>query len=296
MPRRFRESKEDIEPGMPGDNESRSIMDKLRQMTPDMQDIRDVMPKIVPKIDMYKKAALEQLSEMGTSFNKGLEQFEKEYNAMTPEQKTEQALGMATGTTSGIGKMGAALKTQLPKVGNLMKATGDDFMKALAQAEKSNPRIAEFLTKYAPEEYKQMQMFLHPDKMSGYALKPGGELVNVFSGVKGRGDELIKDAIKRGAQKLDAFEGYLTKDLYPKHGFKEIGRSPNWTPGGPDVVYMAKPQGFRARLAPETQGIMPNTLTPDNPIIQGLQQKAGQANQMDSARFQQIIRSLLKKY
>lgn len=80
---------------------------------------------------------------------------------------------------------------------------------------------------YETEEYEKMRTFMSPDRKSGYAIKPSGELVSVHSTVKGRGDDIVKDAIKRGAKKLDAFDikGKLP-ELYGKHGFKETGRFP----------------------------------------------------------------------
>ena len=82
-----------------------------------------------------------------------------------------------------------------------------------------------------------MKTFLHPDKKSGFAVKPDGDIVSLFSTQKGRGDKLAQHAKKSGGSKLDAFDGYLPK-LYAKHGFKEHKREKNWTPGKPDVVYM----------------------------------------------------------
>jgi hypothetical protein len=56
--------------------------------------------------------------------------------------------------------------------------------------------------------------------------------------VRGRGDALVSDAIARGAKHLNCFDGYLPT-LYARHGFVEVRREPNWTEGGPDIVYMA---------------------------------------------------------
>lgn len=79
--------------------------------------------------------------------------------------------------------------------------------------------------------------FLTADRRSGFAIRPDGELVYVFSTVRGRGDILVRAAIALGAVRLDCFDGYLT-DLYRRNGFDVTRREPNWTPGGPDVVYM----------------------------------------------------------
>ena len=65
-----------------------------------------------------------------------------------------------------------------------------------------------------------------------------GELCGVFSTVKGRGDAIMRDALTAGAVRLDCFDGYLP-GFYARHGFRETHREENWTPGGPDVVYMS---------------------------------------------------------
>mgnify|MGYP001561764868 CR=1 FL=1 len=119
-------------------------------------------------------------------------------------------------------------------------AKAEEFLGAIEAAKKANPRIAENLSPYSVADLEGAKQFLSPDKASGYSIKPGGELVNVFSSSKGRGDELVKSAVDQGALHLDAFDPYLPK-LYGKHGFKEVSREPNWTKGGPDVVFMRKP-------------------------------------------------------
>lgn len=113
----------------------------------------------------------------------------------------------------------------------------DEFHSALSSAFATSPKVKEFVHQYEPHEYQNMKTFLHPDKKSGFAVKPDGDIVSVFSTEKGRGDEIVQHAKREGGKKLDAFDGYLPK-LYGKHGFKEYSREKNWTPGAPDVVYM----------------------------------------------------------
>lgn len=114
-----------------------------------------------------------------------------------------------------------------------------EFHQALIHHASKNPYIKDSVHIYSPEEYASSKTFLSKDKKSGYALKPDGELMSVFSGEKGRGDHLMNSAIKNGAMHLDAFDGYLPK-FYSRHGFKEHKRERNWTEGGPDVVYMKR--------------------------------------------------------
>ncbi len=87
--------------------------------------------------------------------------------------------------------------------------------------------------------------YLSVDCLSGFAVRADGELVGVFSRVKGRGNALVADALFVGATHLDCFDGYLV-ELYSRHGFYVHHRAPNWTPGGPDVVYMLHADAFGA--------------------------------------------------
>lgn len=72
---------------------------------------------------------------------------------------------------------------------------------------------------------------------AGYGVRSDGELVFVHSWTRGQGDAIVTDAISRGARRLDCYDGHLTT-LYGRHGFVVTAREPNWTPGGPDVVWM----------------------------------------------------------
>jgi hypothetical protein len=81
--------------------------------------------------------------------------------------------------------------------------------------------------------------YVAQDHMSGYCIKRG-ELCAVWSRVGGRGNELVADAVWRGAESLNCFDGYLPT-LYARHGFVEVARIANWVAGEPDVVIMAQP-------------------------------------------------------
>lgn len=73
---------------------------------------------------------------------------------------------------------------------------------------------------------------------SGFGLSESGDLVSVFS-VEGAGADTVQEAIKRGACTLDCFDGFLP-EFYKRFGFYVTAREPNWTPGGPDVIFMAR--------------------------------------------------------
>lgn len=142
----------------------------------------------------------------------------------------------------------AKYATQLPELGGVIgrvsshsPSSGAEFKAAIDSAIKSRPDVdvGKFVSEYAPEELDRFRTFLSPGGKSGFAIKPDGDLINVFSSEKGQGANLMRDAIDAGPKKLDAFDGYLPK-LYKKYGFNELKREANWTPGGPDVVYMKR--------------------------------------------------------
>lgn len=80
--------------------------------------------------------------------------------------------------------------------------------------------------------------YLSETGKSGFGITQDGTLVALHSTDKS-GRAAIKAAIQLGAYKLDCFAGYLS-DLYSKFGFEVVRREPNWTPGGPDVVWMER--------------------------------------------------------
>ena len=83
-----------------------------------------------------------------------------------------------------------------------------------------------------------IDLYLSDDLKSGFGIRTkNGELVNVFSTVKKRGNDLLKFAVLVGATCLDCFDGYLV-DFYKKHNFVVYKTVPNWTQGEPSVIYM----------------------------------------------------------
>lgn len=152
----------------------------------------------------------------------------------TPEQDAE--MGMASGGLKDI--------KGLKFIPNMhIKSNAEEFSKAIQNAIESSPMHKQNITPYAEKDYKSFKTFLAPDGKSGFAIKPDGELVNVFSTEKGRGPEIVKDAVKQGASKLDAFNiNNKLPELYEQGGFKTHKVEKNWEPGGPDVNYMAIPE------------------------------------------------------
>lgn len=150
---------------------------------------------------------------------------------------------------SGVAAKGIKYAGQLPDLSVMLSrapnmhsaSNGSQFSDAISQAIKERPMIKDFISDYSPEDFDKFKTFLSGDKKSGFAIKPDGDLINVFSSDKGRGDAIMLDAINQKPKTLDAYD---VKDklpeLYGKYGFNEIKREPNWTPGGPDVVYMKR--------------------------------------------------------
>lgn len=131
--------------------------------------------------------------------------------------------------------------------------SGEKFYNAITKAV-SGPleKYRAFLTVYSKDEYEKMQCFLNEEGSAGYCITPEKDLVSVFnaSKIKGYGTAAVTDAVSRGAETLDAYEGFLTK-LYNQLGFEEYKRvkfDPKYAPptwkeeefGKPDVVFMRR--------------------------------------------------------
>ncbi len=127
--------------------------------------------------------------------------------------------------------------------GRVSRAKPEEFKAALAK----NTR-ADTLSDYDAETLSTFRLYLLKGGQAGYALKPDGEFVNLFNSggdaTKGAGPWLVLHAIEQGATHGDHFDGFLT-GFYKKLGWKETKREANWTPGGPDVVFMEWKGGDR---------------------------------------------------
>ncbi|MGW7434707.1 hypothetical protein [Streptomyces sp. NPDC054849] len=118
---------------------------------------------------------------------------------------------------------------------------------ALRSARALSDRIADATSK--PEEMPDdARYYLTADNQAGFGVTPDGTLIGLFSLIKGRGHTLVQVAIDKGAYLLDCFDGFLPT-YYRGFGFVETERVPNWTPGEPDVVFMALPAHERAEAA-----------------------------------------------
>lgn len=105
------------------------------------------------------------------------------------------------------------------------------------------------LNSYSLNQYDTFKVALSFDRVTGYAIKPDGELTSVFNiGKRGYGIYSVIDAIEHGATKLDAFDGGLP-EYYSRFGFIEFDRihwDDTYAPeawnynvnGRPDIIYM----------------------------------------------------------
>lgn len=119
----------------------------------------------------------------------------------------------------------------------LTRVSPDIFGRVFYLARIESPQVGAATSPW--EHVDGTDYFLTSDARSGFAVRADGELVNVFSLERGRGDFLVRAATDRGATRLDCFDGYLPS-LYARHGFVETHREPNWTVGAPDVVFMVR--------------------------------------------------------
>lgn len=119
----------------------------------------------------------------------------------------------------------------------IVNASFSEYCETLRWARDEWPMIRD-MTSLPGNMPADARYFLSDDGKSGFGVTVSGEIVGLFSVAKGRGDHLVAGAIQAGGTRLDCFDGYLPT-LYGRHGFREVKREDNWTPGAPDVVYMA---------------------------------------------------------
>lgn len=119
----------------------------------------------------------------------------------------------------------------------VVEVSPEQYRKVFSAARLFDPLVGEYTSRF--DDTLPGRYYLTEDGQSGYAIRPDGELVLLFSLLKGRGRILVASAVANGATHLDCFDGYLP-GLYARHGFTETSREANWTPGEPDVVFMAR--------------------------------------------------------
>ncbi len=122
----------------------------------------------------------------------------------------------------------------------------------ISQRNQLEEDLLAFLTPATADDYARrgVRLFLTADGQGGYGLN-GDELISVFSLGKSRlGPQLVRDAIARGARRLDCLDANgVLANFYCKMGFVEVARKPwddqfapkGWNHerfGRPDLVTM----------------------------------------------------------
>ena len=100
------------------------------------------------------------------------------------------------------------------------------------------------------EEYKNMRLFLSPDKTNGFAIQPDGDIVSVFGAKPGSGTShsMLELALQNKGTKLDNYDVSRLRNLYENHGFEVTERLPwddaYWNPQEWDKAFMQKTYGI----------------------------------------------------
>jgi hypothetical protein len=131
-------------------------------------------------------------------------------------------------------------------------ANAQRFADAITASKQASGAVGAAVYVYPTADYAGMRLFLAKDGKSGFALKPDGDIVSVFS-QGGAGRAVMALAVSAGGTKLDAFDTILP-EFYSAHGFVAVSRltwddsqAPagwdkaalqRYNNGEPDVVFM----------------------------------------------------------
>lgn len=117
----------------------------------------------------------------------------------------------------------------------------ETFVREFVAARLTNPEVRSATSAEVADRTGMYRLATEYGRVvGGYAVQVNDdfriELCNLWG--PGYGSRLVSDALHNGAEVLDCFDGFLP-EFYARHGFHETSREPNWTPGEPDVVFMA---------------------------------------------------------
>ena len=109
-------------------------------------------------------------------------------------------------------------------------STPQEFHAAISEAKKSNPN-GWMVDVHSVDEYADCTLLITDDGLSGVAITPTGDIVSLFSAVKGdyRMQKLIPMAVALGGNKLDCYVVDGDKNLanmYSMFGFKPANKIP----------------------------------------------------------------------
>ena len=147
-------------------------------------------------------------------------------------------------------------------------ASSQAFEKAISSAKKSLGHKGAAVYVYDPGELANARLFVSEDGLSGFAIKPDGDIVSVFNANKERRNAAISGlmlAVENGGHKLDAFDTALPH-IYSQAGFKVVRREKwneafkpddwnseffkDYNGGRPDIVYMEYDPRSSGRYTP----------------------------------------------
>lgn len=122
----------------------------------------------------------------------------------------------------------------------------------MVQRDKLCRSLAPFITTYSADEYMQMdtRLYLSSDDQSGFGVTGTGELVSVFSLLRGRGEALVTGAKRCGACHLDCLGEHL-RVLYERCGFRVVSEGEwiqEYAPNDWDYERFGTPRHYNMRL------------------------------------------------
>lgn len=101
-------------------------------------------------------------------------------------------------------------------------ASGQQFYTCFRRAWEESKFMQTDSVLFPAKSYMFKSCYLSEDNLSGYAIELDGQLVSVFSLVRGRGKSLVASAIDNGAISLECYEAPLK--LYESAGFVVVER------------------------------------------------------------------------
>lgn len=118
----------------------------------------------------------------------------------------------------------------------LFKVSGKSFLNATLPVHKVWSHMNKSIT--MPPRM-DAQFYLDPHDSMGYGVAKDGELIALWSLVRGQGYNLVQDAVRNGATWLTCYDNGFLVEFYVRCGFDITGREPNRVDGQPDVVRLA---------------------------------------------------------
>lgn len=110
-------------------------------------------------------------------------------------------------------------------------------------------KVYDTVSLHPVEEYKNMRLFLSPDKANGFAIKPDGDIVSVFGSKEGSGasHSMLELALQNKGTKLDNYDVPRLRNIYDNHNFEVVEKTPwddeFWKPEEWDKEFMLKEYG-----------------------------------------------------